>query len=105
MTSVAKRVPCLSQFFARYKDIFGRWFVVTPQITITDPPGTLDFESLQKKARFDQDINLSRGGVYNPNAIDHLVLWLGEIVAKKWSSTNWLTKLVTLTQVNILHPN
>ena len=41
ITSVAKKVPCLSQFFARYKDIFGRWFAVTPQISITDPQGPL----------------------------------------------------------------
>ena len=76
ITSVAKKVPCLSQFFARYKDIFGRCFAVTPQILITDPPGTLDFESLQKKARFDQDIDLSRGGVYHPDAVDDLISWL-----------------------------
>ena len=76
ITSVAKKVPCLSQFFARYKDIFGRWFAVTPQISITDPPGTLDFESLQKKVNFDQDIDLSRGGVYDPDALDDLISWL-----------------------------
>ena len=49
---------------------------VTPRISITYPPGTLDFESLQKKARFDQDIDLSRGGVYDPDAIDDLISWL-----------------------------
>ena len=76
ITSVAKKVPCPSQFFARYKDIFGRWFAVTPQISITNPPGTLDFESLQKKANFDQDIDLSRGEVYDPDAIDYLISWL-----------------------------
>ena len=76
ITSVAKKVPCLSQFFARYKDIFGRWFAVTHQISISDPPGTLDIESLQKKANFDQDIDLSRGGVYDPDAVHELISWL-----------------------------
>ena len=78
INSVAKKVPCLSQFFARHKDIFGRWFTVTPQISITEPPGTLDLESLQKKVRFDQDIDLSRGGVYGPDAVDDLISWLEE---------------------------
>ena len=32
ITSVAKKVPCLSQFFARYKHIFCQWFTVTPQL-------------------------------------------------------------------------
>ena len=76
ITSVAKKVPCLSQFFVRYKDIFSRWFAAMPQISITDPTGTLDFESLQKKARFDQDIDLSRRGVYDPDAVDDLISWL-----------------------------
>ena len=78
ITTVAKKVPCLSQFFARYKDIFGQWFAVTPQLTITEPPGTLDLESLQKKVLFDSafDIDLSKGGVYDPNAVDDLITWL-----------------------------
>ena len=75
ITSVAKKVACLSQFFARYKDIFGQWFAVTPQLSITEPPGTLDLESLQKKVHFDHanDIDLSRGGVYDPDAVDDLI--------------------------------
>ena len=75
---MAKKVPCLSQFFSRYKENFGQWFVVTPQLSITEPPGTLDFESLQKKAHFDHanDIDLSRGGVYEPDAVDDLISWL-----------------------------
>ena len=78
ITSVAKKVPCLSQFLARYKDIFGQWFAVTPQLSITEPPGTLDLESLHKRAHFDHgnDIDLSRGGVYNLDAVDDLISWL-----------------------------
>ena len=78
ITSVAKKVPCISQFFARYKDIFGQWFAVTPQLSITEPPAALDLESLQKKAHFDHenDIDLSRGGVYDPDAVDDLISWL-----------------------------
>ena len=49
---------------------------MTPQISITDHPGTLDFESLKKKARLNQDIDLSRGGVYDPDAVDDLLSWL-----------------------------
>ena len=43
-----------------------------------EPPGTLDLESLQKKVEFDHanDIDLSRGGVYDPNAVDDLISWL-----------------------------
>ena len=71
ITSVAKKVP-------PQKGIFGQWFAVTPQLSITEPPGTLDFESLQKKAHFDHanDIDLSRGGVYDPDAVDDLISWL-----------------------------
>ena len=53
LTSVAKKVPCLSKFFARYKDIFGQWFAVTPHIATTEPPGKLDIETLHKRVRFD----------------------------------------------------
>ena len=78
ITSVAKKVPCLSQFFARYQDIFGQWFAVTPQLPITEPPGTLDLESLQKKVKFDHanDIDPSRGEIYNLDAVDDLITWL-----------------------------
>ena len=70
-----QEVQCLSKFFARYKDIFGQWFAVTPQIATTEPPGTMDLETLHKKASFDTtlDIDLSRGGVYDPNAVDTLI--------------------------------
>ena len=65
-------------FFARYKDIFGQWLAVTPQLSITEPPGTLDLETLQKKVIFDpaNDIDLSKGGVYDPDAVDDLIMWL-----------------------------
>ena len=41
-----------------------------PQIATTEPPGTLDLETIQKKISFDtpSDIDLSRGGVYDPDA-------------------------------------
>ena len=75
---MAKKVPCFSKFFARYKDNFGQWFAVTPQIATTEPPGTLDLEKVHKKVRFDtsSDIDLSRGGVYDPDAVDDLISWL-----------------------------
>ena len=75
---MAKKVPCLSKFFARYKDIFGQWFAVTPHIATTEPPGKLDLETLHKKVRFDPstDIDLSKGGVYDPDAVDDLISWL-----------------------------
>ena len=77
---MAKKVPCLSKFFARYKDIFGQWFAVTPQLSITEPPGTLDLETIPKKIRFDthSEIDLSRGGVDDPEASDpnDLISWL-----------------------------
>ncbi len=75
---MAKRVPCLSKFFARYKDIFGQWFAVTPQIATTESPGTLDLKTIYKKVRFDtsSENDLSRGGVYHPDAVDDLISWL-----------------------------
>ena len=78
LTSVAKKVPCLSKFFARYQDIFGQWFTVTPNIATTEPPGKLDFETLRKKVSFSatSDVDLSRGGVYDPDAVDDLITWL-----------------------------
>ena len=105
ITSVAKKVPCLSQFFARYKDIFGRWFAVTPQISITDPPGTLDFESLQKRANLIKIETLAEEEFTIPKLSTILYRGLKGTVTKKWLSTNWLTKLVILNQVNISHPN
>ena len=77
-TSVPKKVPCLSKFFARYKDIFGQWFAVTPNLEITDPPGKLDLETLRKKVSYSSidDVDLSRGGVYAPDAVDDLITWL-----------------------------
>ena len=52
--------------------------MVTPHLSITEPPSTLNFESLQKKVTFDHanDIHFSRGGVYNPDAVDDLISWL-----------------------------
>ena len=78
LTSVAKKVPCLSKFFARYKDVFGQWFAITPHIATTEPPGKLDLKTLHKTVRFDPstDIDLSKGGVYDPDAIDDLITWL-----------------------------
>ena len=78
LTSVAKKVPCLSKFFARYKDIFGQWFAVTPHIATTELPGKLDLETIHRKVCFDtsSDIDLSRGGVYDPDTVDDLISWL-----------------------------
>ena len=78
ITSVAKKVPCVLQFFAGYKDIFGQWFAVTRQLSITEPHCTLDLESLQKKVKFDHnnDIDLGRGGVNDHEAVDDLITWL-----------------------------
>ena len=49
-----------------------------PQLSIMEPPGTLDLESLQKKVTLDpsNDIDLSRRGVYDPDAVDDLITWL-----------------------------
>ena len=68
----------MSKFFAIYKDIFGEWFAVTPQIATTEPPGKLDLETLHKRVRFDSssDIDLSRGGVHDPDSVDDLISWL-----------------------------
>ena len=78
LTSVAKKEPCISKFFARYQDIFGQWFAVTPSIATTDPPGKLDLETLRKKVLFSDALNvdLSRGGVYDPDAVDDLITYL-----------------------------
>ena len=78
LTSVAKKVPCLSKFFVRYQDIFGQWFAVTPNIATTKPPGKLDLQTLRKKVSFDtsHEADLSQGGVYDPDAVDDLITWL-----------------------------
>ena len=75
---MAKKVPCLSKFFARYQDTFGQWFDVTPNIATTEPPGKLDLETLQKKVSFgtSSDVDLSGGGVDDPDAVDDLITWL-----------------------------
>ena len=75
---MAKKVPCLSKFFARYQDIFGQWFVVTPNLATTEPPGKLDLETLRKKVSFSSSANvdLSRGGVYDPGTVDDLITYL-----------------------------
>ena len=78
LTSVAKKVPCLSKFFARYQDIFGQWFAVTPNLATTEPPGKLDLKTLNKRVSFSaaSDVDLSRGGVYDPDAVDDLITYL-----------------------------
>ena len=49
-----------------------------PQIVTTEPPGTLDLETIQRKVHFDTplDIDLSRGGVYDPDAVYDFKSWL-----------------------------
>ena len=78
LTSVAKKEPCISKFFARYQDIFGQWFAITPSVATTDPPGKLDLETLRKRVLFSDALNvdLSRGGVYDPDAVDDLITYL-----------------------------
>ena len=45
---------------------------------LTEPPGKLDLEALRKKVSFDDssDVDLSRGGIYEPEAVDDLITWL-----------------------------
>ena len=78
LTSVAKKTPCVSKFFARYQDVFGQWFAITPGISTTDPPGKLNLEVLRKRVLFSDSLNvdLSRGGVYDPDAVDDLITYL-----------------------------
>ena len=79
LISVAKKVPCLSKFFARYQDIFAQWFAVTPSISPTEPPGKLDLEVLQKKVSFSDCFgrrSCPEEGIYEPEAVDDLITWL-----------------------------
>ena len=79
ITTVAKEIPCISKFFSRYRDIFSRWFAVTPQLEIVNPPSTIDMSELQNEERRITslvDIDLSKGGLYDPASIDELVSWL-----------------------------
>ena len=106
LTSVTKKVPCLSKFFARYQDIFGQWFAVTPSIATTEPPGKLDLKTLRKRVSFSDssNVDLSRGGIYEPDAVDDLITWLEgnrrqEVVIKS------LIRLVTLVPVSISLPD
>ena len=78
LTSVAKKTPCISKFFARYQDVFGQWFAVTPALATTDAPETLDLDIIRKRVLFSDALNvdLSRGGVYDPDAVDDLITYL-----------------------------
>ena len=35
-------------------NIFDQWLTVMPQLSITEPPGTLDLEVLKKKVQFNK---------------------------------------------------
>ena len=68
ITTVAKEKPCISQFFARYRDIFSRWFAVTPQLDIVTAPGVIDLTELgtaHSQPTNMIDIDLSKGGIYD----------------------------------------
>ena len=67
---------------------------------------TLNLESLQKKVEFDEanDIDLSRGGVYDPDDVDDLISWL-EGNRRQEVVFHWLNRLAILTLVNISLPS
>ena len=79
ITLVAKMQPCISKFFARYKDIFNRWFAVTPKLDLTEAPENLDLSKLQQAKNYEfsmSKLDLSQGGIYDPADVDNLILWL-----------------------------
>ena len=79
ITTVAKEQPCIKRFFARYKDVFGKWFAITPTIEPADSPDPLDVTQISHNPDYQfpfWDADLSKGGIYEPEAIDELILWL-----------------------------
>ena len=79
ITTVAKEQPCITRFFARYKDIFGKWFAITPTIEPADSPDPLEVSQITQNPDYQfpfWDKDMSKGGIYEPEAIDELILWL-----------------------------
>lgn len=78
ITSTAAKVPCVAKFFARYKDYFGRWFVITPRLKTVDAPDKLSVELLHRQANFSafEETDFSQGGLYSTDEIDSLQNYL-----------------------------
>ena len=73
LSSMARETPCVERFFSRYKDIFDRWYAITPQFVSSESPDILDFEKISyKNLMEDDDTDFSQGGIYTSEQVDSL---------------------------------
>ena len=77
ISQTAQEIPCIPRFFSRYKDLFGRWFALTPKYERTDPPKVLNVQMINRAVNIsDDEPDFSQGGVYNSEDIDSLQRYL-----------------------------
>ena len=74
-------VPCVDRFFSRYRDIFGRWFALTPIIQkIDEVPRNIEVRTLSKRVHLSldekDDLDFTHGGIYTNEEIDSLQTYL-----------------------------
>ena len=68
LSSMARETPCGERFFSRYKDIFDRWYAVTPDFVSSETPDILDIDKMNMKSVMDTDF--SQGGIYTSEQVD-----------------------------------
>ena len=78
ITKVAKELPCLNGFHAKYRDVFNEWFSVTPRIVKSEPPEIMTLDDLGKPrvTSYSPTEDFSQGGIYSPDQVDELVRYL-----------------------------
>ena len=78
VTSTAAEIPCVTSFFARYRDIFGRWFAVTPRLKPTSRPAPLTVTNMGgiQNISLTKDDDFSQGGLYSQNELEALQRYL-----------------------------
>ena len=74
-------IPCIDRFFSRYKDIFGRWFALTPTLQKVDEiPEKIEIRTLDQRIHLSMDeqdnLDFSHGGIYTNEEIDSLQTYL-----------------------------
>ena len=108
ITTVAKEQPCITRFFARYKDLFGKWFAITPAIEPADSPDPLDISRVTQNPDYQfpfWDSDMSKGGIYEPEAIDELILWLENNRREEVIVSQLATQVGTLHAGQYISPN
>ena len=101
LTQISAALPCRPGFHARYQDIFGRWFSVSPTLLEAGEPGDITIvEKLQNSSlHITPDEDFSQNGIYSNKELDELQAYL-EFGRKERVLTYKLTE-----QASYSHPD